>query len=99
MLQGKRITARDGVCVDARGTLAGSDLDMALAVRNAIELLSLALETAFVMASKAPASFLGLQGEYGTIAAGKRADLVLLDGNLVVRQTWIEGQRDAFATQ
>ncbi len=39
VLQGKRISARGGVCVDSRGTLAGSDLDMASAVRNAIELL------------------------------------------------------------
>src|SRR5262249_14802969 len=35
MLQGRMITVEDGVCVDAHGTLAGSDLDMASAVRNA----------------------------------------------------------------
>jgi N-acetylglucosamine-6-phosphate deacetylase len=93
MLQGKRISARNGVCVDASGTLAGSDLDMALAVRNAIELLELSAETAVLMASGAPATFLGLQDECGSITPGRRADLALLDGGrLVVRETWIRGQ-------
>ena len=99
VLQGKRISARNGICVDARGTLAGSDLDMALAVRNAIGLLDVAPETAFLMASGAPASFLGLQDECGTIAAGRRADLVLLDDNLVVRETWIGGRYETSANQ
>ena len=97
MLQGKRISARDGVCVDARGTLAGSDLDMALAIRNAIKLLDITPETAFLMACGAPASFLGLQDECGTIAAGRCADLVLLNDDLIVRETWIEGQHETSA--
>lgn len=92
VLQGKRISARDGVCFDERGTLAGSDLDMALAVRNAIELLDVDLEAALLMASGSPASFLGLHADYGLIAPGSRADLVLLDDRLVVRETWIAGQ-------
>ncbi len=92
LLQGKRISARNGVCIDSRGTLAGSDLDMALAVRNAIEMLDVAPETAFLMASGAPAAFLGLQEDCGTISAGRRADLALLDDDLFVRETWIQGQ-------
>ena len=94
MLQGKRISARNGVCVDSHGTLAGSDLDMALAVRNAINLLDVEPETAFLMASGAPAAFLGLLDECGTIGGGRRADLVLLDEHLVVRETWISGGRE-----
>jgi len=35
-LNGETITCRDGRCVNARGTLAGSSLDMAAAVRNTI---------------------------------------------------------------
>ena len=58
VLQGKPIVARDGACFDEDGRLAGSDLDMAWAVRNAIGLLDLAPETAFAMASAAPAAFL-----------------------------------------
>jgi N-acetylglucosamine-6-phosphate deacetylase len=92
VLQGKRISARGGVCVDSRGTLAGSDLDMASAVRNAIDLLGVPYESAFLMASGSPAAFLRLE-DRGTIAPGTRADLVLLDDGLTARATWIGGQR------
>ena len=91
MLQGKRISARNGVCLDETGTIAGSDLDMATAVRNSIQLLNVRPETAFAMASAAPAAFLGLDRELGAMAPGSRADLVLLDENLAVRETWIGG--------
>jgi N-acetylglucosamine-6-phosphate deacetylase len=93
VLQGKRIVARDGACFDESGRLAGSDLNMAWAVRNAIELLDLPVETAFAMASAAPAAFLKLDREHGAITPGLRADLVLLDQRLNVRGTWIAGKR------
>lgn len=92
VLQGKRISARGGVCVDSRGTLAGSDLDMAWAIRNAVRLLGIAPETAFLMASRAPAEFLGMEQDRGVIAIGRCADLALLDDNLLVRETWIAGE-------
>jgi N-acetylglucosamine-6-phosphate deacetylase len=91
VLQGKRIVARDGACFDENGRLAGSDLDMAWAVRNAIELVGLPAETAFAMASAAPAAFLRLDEEFGALAPRMRADLALLDDSLVVRRTWIGG--------
>jgi N-acetylglucosamine-6-phosphate deacetylase len=91
-LQGRHIRVVDGVCIDDRGTLAGSDLDMAGAVRNAVSMLGLSLEDAVAIASRAPAAFLGLAAERGTIAAGQAADLVLLDDALNVRETWIDGR-------
>jgi N-acetylglucosamine-6-phosphate deacetylase len=94
VLQGKRIIARDGACIDDRGTLAGSDLDMAWAVRNTIDLLDVSRETAFSFASTAPAAFLRLDGELGAIAAGYRADLALLDESLAVQRTWVGGASD-----
>ena len=92
MLQGKRIIARGGACLDEHGRLAGSDLDMAWAIRNTIELLDLPTESAFAMASAAPAAFLSLDRELGTIGPGHRADLTLLDDDLIVLQTWIGGR-------
>lgn len=92
VLQGKLIAARDGACYDGTGRLAGSDLDMASAVRNAVTLLGIDLATASLMASGAPADFLGLHHETGRIAPGLRADLVLLDEDLIVRETWIGGE-------
>jgi N-acetylglucosamine-6-phosphate deacetylase len=91
-LQGKTITVRNGACFDERGRLAGSDLDMATAVRNAVGLLGVSLADASRMASRNPAEFLGLGEELGRIAPGYRADLVLLDEDLAVRRTWIGGE-------
>ncbi|MFZ0267835.1 N-acetylglucosamine-6-phosphate deacetylase [Caulobacter sp.] len=90
-LQGRHIRVVDGVCVDDQGTLAGSDLDMVGAVRNAMSMLGLSLEDAVSIASATPAAFLGLAGERGAISAGQAADLVLLDQALNVRETWING--------
>jgi N-acetylglucosamine-6-phosphate deacetylase len=91
-LQGVTIAVRDGACFDEAGTLAGSALDMASAVRNAVTLLGLDLADASRMASRNPAEFLGLEHEYGRIAQGCFADLVLLDDDLRVIDTWIHGR-------
>jgi N-acetylglucosamine-6-phosphate deacetylase len=90
-LQGRTIRVVDGICRDENGTLAGTALDMAAAVRNAVSLLSVDIVEAARMASEYPAEFLGLRHELGRIAPGYRANLVLMDAELQVRQTWIEG--------
>jgi N-acetylglucosamine-6-phosphate deacetylase len=91
-LQGRMISVADGVLVDEEGTLAGSDTDMATTVRNAIELLGLGLPEAARMASRYPAEFLGLGDELGRIAPRYRANLVLVDDEVTVRETWIDGR-------
>ncbi|HSE13343.1 MAG TPA: amidohydrolase family protein, partial [Rudaea sp.] len=82
-----------GRCVNAQGTLAGSGLDMAAAVRNTIRQTGVALDEALRMASAYPADFLGLDATHGRLAAGYAADLVVLDDTLQVRETWIGGER------
>jgi N-acetylglucosamine-6-phosphate deacetylase len=91
VLQGKTISVVGGVCSDETGTLAGTALDMASAVRNAVSLLGLDIAEAARMASEYPAEFLGLGSELGRIAPGYRANLALLDDDLYVQRTWIEG--------
>jgi N-acetylglucosamine-6-phosphate deacetylase len=90
-LQGQTIQVVDGVCRDKNGTLAGTALDMAGAVRNAISMLGLELAEAIRMASEYPAEYLGLAHELGRIEAGHRANLALLDDSLHVRRSWIDG--------
>ena len=90
-LYGETITARDGVVRNAAGSLAGSALDMATAVRNSVTMLGVPLEEAARMASTYPAQFLGIDDRYGRIAPGYRADLVALDADLQVIDTWIAG--------
>jgi N-acetylglucosamine-6-phosphate deacetylase len=91
-LQGRRIVVANGVCVDENGVLAGSDLDMASAVRNSVILMGVDLATAVRMASHVPASFLGLGDELGLIAPGYRADLVQLTDAIDVVESWISGE-------
>ncbi|MCM3878783.1 MAG: N-acetylglucosamine-6-phosphate deacetylase [Vicinamibacterales bacterium] len=90
-LQGRTISVTDGVLVDEDGTLAGSDTDMATMVRNAVDLLGVDLPEAVRMASQYPAEFLGLGDELGRIAPGYRANLVLADDKVDVKETWIDG--------
>jgi N-acetylglucosamine-6-phosphate deacetylase len=91
LLQGRRITVVDGVCVDDKGVMAGADLDMAGAVRNSVSMLGVDLPTAIRMASHVPAQFLGLGDQLGRIAPGYRADLVQLTDGIDVTESWIAG--------
>jgi N-acetylglucosamine-6-phosphate deacetylase len=92
-LQGRTISVKNGVCTAPDGTLAGSDLDMASAVRNAIELMGVDLAEAVAMASRNPAAFLGLSDEVGSSRAGQRANFALVNDALEIQGTWIDGQR------
>jgi N-acetylglucosamine-6-phosphate deacetylase len=91
-LGGRSIVAENGRCTDAEGTLAGSDLSMAQAVRNAQKLIGVDLTDAVRMASAVPAAAMGLENETGSIKAGLRADLVLLNSAGQVLESWIEGE-------
>jgi N-acetylglucosamine-6-phosphate deacetylase len=93
VLKGETITVKDGVCQTADGTLAGSALDMATAVRNTVNMVGVPFDEAARMASTYPAAFLGLGTTHGHIAAGFRADLVVMDENHEVVETWIGGVR------
>ncbi len=89
---GQLIEVSNGRCVTADGTLAGSDLDMATAVRNATTMLHVDLAEAVRMASEYPAAALGLEDEVGQIKAGYRANLVLASQELNITETWINGR-------
>jgi N-acetylglucosamine-6-phosphate deacetylase len=91
-LQGRRIRVSGYLCLDEDGRLAGSNIDMASCVRNAVSMLGVPLPEAVRMASQVPAEFLGLGDELGRIAPGYRANLVLADDALNVSETWIDGR-------
>ena len=94
-LEGRDITVSGHVCIDEDGRLAGSNIDMASCIRNAVNLLGVSLPEAVRMASLHPAEFLGLSHELGRIERGYRANLVLADDKLKVLETWIDGQTAA----
>lgn len=95
-LYGQTIYAVDGRCALDDGTLAGSDLNMAQAVKNTVEFLGVPLTDALRMASLYPAEFIGREKELGRIANGYRADLVLLNKNLNVSATWVAGEQERY---
>jgi len=91
-LYGDEITVRDGRCLRRDGTLAGSMLDMASAVRNSVDLLGVPLTDALRFASSNPANFLGLGHSLGRLAPDYRADLVAFDPTSIeVVSTWVAG--------
>ncbi|WP_213996000.1 N-acetylglucosamine-6-phosphate deacetylase [Arsukibacterium sp.] len=83
---------RDGnKLTNEAGALAGSVLDMASAVRYAIEVLDVEPGEALRMAARYPAEALGCADNRGQLRNGYQADMVLLDAQYRVQQNWIAG--------
>jgi len=92
-LGGQRVTVQNGVATLPGGTLAGSTLTLDRALRNALS-LGVTLTQASWMLSSTPARYLGLS-DRGELDRGKRADLVVLDDSLSVREVYVAGRRVA----
>ncbi len=90
-LGGRTVIRRDGALRTPDGTLAGADLTMVGAVRNAIALGGAELATALRMATANPADAAGL-ADRGRIAPGLRADLVELTADLAVASVCVNGR-------
>ena len=90
-LGGESITAGESAAFLDDGTIAGSVLTMDGAFRMLVGKVGLSLVDAVTVCSTTPARELGLVG-YGVIAADAIADLVVLDAQFVVVQTYVSGQ-------
>lgn len=90
-LNGETIVAHNGRCENAAGSLAGSDLDMNSAIKNAVTFAKISWQEAVRMASLYPATALGLDDTLGRIKSGYVANFALLDSQLNVTSTWING--------
>jgi N-acetylglucosamine-6-phosphate deacetylase len=77
----------------AEPQLAGSALAQLEMVQRLVAQGVLSLPEALTMASATPARALGLEGERGSLAAGLRADLIVLEPeSLVLREVWLAGK-------
>jgi len=74
------------------GALAGSVLTLNQAVRNVIDWTEVSVPQAVRMASLNPARVLGLDGQMGSIEAGKLANLVVFDRDFNVVTTILRGR-------
>jgi N-acetylglucosamine-6-phosphate deacetylase len=92
-LGGLAVIVKDGEARLREGNaLAGSCLTMIGAVRFMLEQTKLSLPEISRLASGNAAKQLGIIDRTGTIASGKQADLVWVDSQMQVQQTWVQGR-------
>jgi N-acetylglucosamine-6-phosphate deacetylase len=91
---GEPMIKSDGVGLLPSGVaLASSVVGMDHCVRTFHALTGVPLEVVVRMASLTPARIAGFERDLGSIAAGKRADLLVLDAELNVRTVYRDGHR------
>lgn len=89
---GERIRRADGVGLTADGSALASGVEgLDLAIRTLVQGAGVPLAVAVRMASLTPARIAGRDRDLGSIAVGKRADLVVLDRDLNVARTDLAG--------
>ncbi len=88
----RRITVKDTAAFLDDGTLAGSTLTMDRAFRNLVQRFGCSLVEAARLCATNPARALKL-ADQGRLAPGGLADFVVLDEDLIVRETWVGGVR------
>lgn len=86
------VTVIDGVARTASGSLAGSTLTLDRAVARLAGLGEISFRDAVHMASLYPARFAGIDSQYGSIAPGKIADLVIFDADGGAAATLVGGK-------
>jgi N-acetylglucosamine-6-phosphate deacetylase len=93
---GEPILRRDGVGLMPDGmALASGVVGLDHCVRTFLRLTGAPLAEVVRMASLTPARIAGCDAERGSVTPGKRADLVVLDAGLQVRQVYVGGERVA----
>ena len=90
-LGGLDVSVANGQARLADGTIAGSVLTLSAAVKHAVDVAELPLADAVRAATETPADMLGLL-DRGRLAAGARADIVVLDADLAVSTTMRAGE-------
>lgn len=74
------------------GAIAGSVTNLMDCMKTAVKTMNIPLKTAVACATINPAKSLGIDAEYGSIRAGKKAHIVLMDQELNVQQVIKDGE-------
>jgi len=90
-LGGQAITVKDGKATLADGTIAGSSIHLLQAVANAVS-FGIDPADAVTAATLTPAQAIGMDADIGSLAVGKRADMLLLDRQFNLVTTIINGK-------
>ncbi|WP_114457861.1 N-acetylglucosamine-6-phosphate deacetylase [Halanaerobium sp. MA284_MarDTE_T2] len=86
------VKVEEGITRTESGSLAGSTLKMKDAVLNIKDAAEIDLFEAVKFATLVPAKAIGLQNNIGSISEGKNADLTVIDDNLNIYLTVVDGQ-------
>lgn len=89
---GQRVIIEDGVAkMPDRKAFAGSVCTTERLVRNMVQLAGATLPDAVEMVTTTPARIIGKEAVTGTVAPGRKADLVLFDDNINIQTVWTDG--------
>ncbi len=94
-IAGMPVTVKNGRAVTHDGAIAGSTLHLLDGVKNLAEFASIPFAHALYCATAAPAKAIGLYDEIGELAAGKRADMLLLDADFDLCRVFCGGREAA----
>ena len=75
------------------GALAGSVTNLFDCMKTAVKKMGIPLETAVACATMNPAKSLGEYDKYGSIAVGKKANIVLMDSELEIQAVLKDGRK------
>ena len=92
MLGVEPICVKNGISRVRNGSLAGSTATLLQEVRRLIVEVGENPLTAVKMGSLNPSRRFGVDGEIGSIKAGKKADFLLVDKNYQLKETWLDGK-------
>jgi N-acetylglucosamine-6-phosphate deacetylase len=92
MLGDMEVEVHDGRCT-SNGTLAGSVLTLDRGIQNFIQFTGASLNTAVIAATRNPAQLMGIDDRWGSLDAGRMANITVLSPESQVIQTFLAGVR------
>lgn len=91
-LGGLDVNVADGrATLVSNGALAGSATNLMECMKTVVQKMGIPLETAVACATRNPARCLGIEKDYGSLAPGKKGNVVLLDADLKLRAVVKDG--------
>ena len=87
-----QVKAGNKVTIEGTETLIGTCIGLDECVRNLMEWAGIKVEEAVMCVTENVADAMGLK-DRGKLEVGKRADLVVLEDNGTVKETWVLGKQ------
>ncbi len=92
-IAGEKVYVVDGKAINEEGNISGSTITLYQAVRNLMKFAGVSYAEALAYATIVPATEVGIDGITGSIAEGKRADLLLVDAKTYdIKMVWQAGE-------